>query len=57
MSNEKKLSMQAKIQQHLDRKKQAQANNKNTTNINGSTQRMKSQLTKRPSNTRRKLGS
>ncbi|MFZ3579965.1 hypothetical protein [Virgibacillus sp. DJP39] len=57
MSNEKKLSMQEKMQQHLDKKKQAQATNKNTTNINGSTQHMKSQLTKKPSNTRRKMGS
>lgn len=57
MSNEKKLSMQEKVQQHLEKKKQAQSNNKNKTNMNASTPQMKSQQTKRPSNTRRKMGS
>lgn len=57
MSNEDKLSIHEKAQEYLDRKKQAQTNNKNITNVNGSSQRMKSQLTKRPSNTRRKMGS
>ncbi|WP_168927236.1 hypothetical protein [Virgibacillus necropolis] len=57
MSNEKKLSMQEKVQQHLEKKKQAQATNKNKTNMNSPIQRMNSQQTKKPSNTRRKMGS
>ncbi|WP_404452088.1 hypothetical protein LG329_17310 [Virgibacillus necropolis] len=57
MSNEKKLSMQEKIQQHLEKKKQAQSNNKNKTNMSGSMPHMKSQQTKKPSNNRRKMGS
>lgn len=57
MSNDEKLSMQEKVQQHLERKKQAQATNKNNTNMNDSKPHMKSQMTKKPSNTRRKMGS
>lgn len=57
MSNEKKLTMQEKVKQHLEKKKQAQSNNKNTTSVNGSMPHMKSQQTKKPSNTRRKMGS
>ncbi|WP_198663184.1 MULTISPECIES: hypothetical protein [Paraliobacillus] len=53
---EKKLSTQEIVKQQLERKKQAQANGKNTMNLNGSSQRMKSQQTKKPSNTRRKVG-
>ncbi|WP_172840535.1 hypothetical protein [Virgibacillus phasianinus] len=57
MSNERKLTMQEKVQQHLKKKKQAQATNKGRFNMNSSTQRMNSQQTKKPSNTRRKMGS
>lgn len=56
MSSEKKLSTQEIVKQQLERKKQAQANGKNTMNLNSSSQRMKSQQTKKPSNTRRKVG-
>ena len=57
MSNEEKLNIQEKVQQHLDRKKQAKDNSNNKINMNGSNQHMKSQLTKKPSNARRKMGS
>lgn len=56
MSSEKKLSTMEIVKQQLERKKQAQANGKNTMNVNGSGQRMESQQTKKPSNTRRKVG-
>ncbi|WP_249872082.1 hypothetical protein [Oceanobacillus saliphilus] len=57
MSSEKKLSTREIVQQQLERKKQAQVNNKNNSNINSPAQRMQSQQTKKPSNTRRKMGS
>ena len=57
MSNEKKLTTREIVQQQLERKKQAQANNKNTKNGNGSAKHMQSQLSKKPSMTRRKMGS
>ncbi|WP_199860666.1 hypothetical protein [Oceanobacillus damuensis] len=57
MSSDKKLSTREIVQQQLERKRQAQASNKNTSNVNSSTKRMQSQQTKRPSNTRRKMGS
>lgn len=57
MSNEKKLSTREIVQQQLERKKQAQANNKNTKNGYGSAKHMQSQLAKKPSMTRRKMGS
>ena len=57
MSNEKKLTTREIVQQQLERKKQAQANNKNTKNGNSSAKHMQSQLSKKPSMTRRKMGS
>lgn len=58
MSDGKKLSTREIVQQQLERKKQQQANNNNPKNkSNGATKSMQSQLTKRPSNTRRKMGS
>lgn len=56
MSSEKKLSTMEIVKQQLERKKQAQANGKNTMNLNGSSKRMESQQTKKPSNTRKKVG-
>ncbi|MRH43417.1 hypothetical protein GH741_12075 [Aquibacillus halophilus] len=53
----KKLSTQELVKQQLERKKQAQGNGKQAMNGMGSSQRMKSQQTKKPSNTRRKMGS
>ena len=58
MSNEKKLTTREIVQQQLERKKQAQANNnKNTQNGKGSAKQMQSQLSKKTSMTRRKMGS
>ncbi|MFS0673345.1 hypothetical protein [Ornithinibacillus sp. 179-J 7C1 HS] len=57
MSEQKKLSTKEIVQQQLERKKQAQANNRNAMNNNGSAKHMKSQLAKKPSMTRRKMGS
>lgn len=57
MSEKKKLSTREIVQQQLERKKQAQANNKNTMHGNGSAKHMQSQLAKKPSMTRRKMGS
>ena len=56
MSSEKKLSTQEIVKQQLERKKQAQSNGKNTMNMNSGSHRMKSQQSKKPSNTRRKIG-
>jgi hypothetical protein len=57
MSEKKKLSTREIVQQQLERKKQAQANNINTTHGKGSAKNMQSQLAKKPSMTRRKMGS
>ncbi|MGJ9457284.1 hypothetical protein [Oceanobacillus sp. CF4.6] len=57
MSGEKKLSTREIVQQQLERKKQAQADNTNKGNANSTTKRMQSQQSKKPSNTRRKMGS
>ncbi|WP_176481931.1 hypothetical protein [Paucisalibacillus globulus] len=57
MSEKKKLSTREIVQQQLERKKQAQANNKNSKHGNGSAKNMQSQLAKKPSMTRRKMGS
>ncbi|MBC5638809.1 hypothetical protein H8S33_18725 [Ornithinibacillus sp. BX22] len=57
MSEKKKLSTREIVQQQLERKKQAQANNTNTIHGNGSAKHMQSQLAKKPSMTRRKMGS
>ncbi|MHA6250891.1 hypothetical protein [Oceanobacillus sp. CAU 1775] len=56
MSNDKKLSARDLVLQQLERKKQAQANNNNPINGKGSAKQMQSQLSKRPSVTRRKMG-
>lgn len=56
MSNDKKLTTKEIVQQQLERKKQAQANNNNPKNGKGSAKQMQSQLSKKPSVTRRKMG-
>lgn len=56
MSNDKKLTTKEIVQQQLERKRQAQANNNNPKNGAGSTKQMQSQLSKKPSVTRRKMG-
>ena len=57
MSEKKKLSTREIVQQQLERKKQAQANNTNTMHGKGSAKKMQNQLAKKPSMTRRKMGS
>ncbi|GGA60247.1 hypothetical protein GCM10008025_00330 [Ornithinibacillus halotolerans] len=57
MSEKKKLTTREIVQQQLERKKQAQENNKQTMHGNGAGKHMKSQLAKKPSMTRRKMGS
>lgn len=57
MSEKKKLSTREIVQQQLERKKQAQEKNTNTMYGDGSTKHMQSQLAKKPSMTRRKMGS
>lgn len=56
-AEKKKLSTQELIKQQLERKKQAQTKSNHAHKTGGSSQRMKSQQTKKPSNTRRKMGS
>jgi hypothetical protein len=52
----KKISLQEAMKQQLANKKNQAAANKGTANGDMSTKKMKSQLTKKPSNTRRKMG-
>ena len=53
----KKISLQEAMKQQLAKKKEAQGNGKQANNGLASNQRMQSQQTKKPSNTRRKMGS
>jgi hypothetical protein len=53
----KKISLQEAMKQQLAKKKEAQAGGKQATGGLASNQRMQSQQTKKPSNTRRKMGS
>lgn len=57
ITEKKKLSTKELVKQQLERKKQAQSQANPINNGRGSAQRMKSQQTKKPSNTRRKMGS
>ena len=52
----KKISQQEAMKQHLENKKNQTSVGKGKTNNDLSTKKMKSQQTKRPSNTRRKMG-
>ncbi|GLI85563.1 hypothetical protein FZC83_06700 [Rossellomorea marisflavi] len=53
----KKISLQEAMKQQLAKKKEAQSSGKQGKNGLASNQRMQSQQTKKPSNTRRKMGS
>ncbi|OCA83249.1 hypothetical protein A8F94_19290 [Bacillus sp. FJAT-27225] len=53
----KKISLQEAMKQQLANKKNKAATNQNTASGDQSAKKMKSQLTKKPSNTRRKMGS
>lgn len=52
----KKISLQEAMKQQLENKKAQSSNSKGKMNANLSTKKMKSQQTKKPSNTRRKMG-
>ncbi|MEH7122398.1 hypothetical protein V7122_00185 [Bacillus sp. JJ1532] len=53
----KKISLQEAMKQQLEKKKnQANASGKGATNGDLSTKKLKSQQSKKPSNTRRKMG-
>ncbi|MFB6469117.1 hypothetical protein ACE38V_20505 [Cytobacillus sp. Hz8] len=52
----KKISLQEAIKQQLENKKNQTSTGKGKTNNDLSTKKMKSQQTKKPSNTRRKMG-
>jgi hypothetical protein len=57
MTEKKKISLQEAMKQQLAKKKEAQAVGKQANNGLAANQRMQSQQTKKPSNTRRKMGS
>ena len=52
----KKISLQEAMKQQLEKKKKQASAGKGKTKNDLSTKKMKSQQTKRPSNTRRKMG-
>ncbi len=52
----KKISLQEAMKQQLENKKNQSSAGKGNKNGDVSTKKMKSQLTKKPSNTRRKMG-
>ncbi|WP_449539643.1 hypothetical protein [Ferdinandcohnia sp. Marseille-Q9671] len=52
----KKISLQEAMKQQLENKKNKAAAGKGVTNGDLSTKKLKSQQTKKPSNTRRKMG-
>ncbi|MCH1626474.1 hypothetical protein [Fredinandcohnia quinoae] len=56
-NDKKKVSLQDLVKQQLANKKQNQTNGSKAGNLKGTNQRMQSQQTKKPSNTRRKMGS
>lgn len=56
-TEKKKVSLQELMKQQLANKKQAQANGKLANKGLAQNQKMKSQQSKKPSNTRRKMGS
>jgi hypothetical protein len=53
---QKKISLQEAIKQQLENKKNQSSAGKGKTNADLSTKKMKSQQTKKTSNTRRKMG-
>jgi hypothetical protein len=52
----KKISLQEAMKQQLENKKAQSSNSKGKMNADLSSKKMKSQQTKKPSNTRRKMG-
>ncbi|MFJ7726664.1 hypothetical protein ACIQXV_10900 [Neobacillus sp. NPDC097160] len=54
--SKKKISLQEAMKQQLENKKNAASAGKGLTNGDLSTKKMKSQQSKKPSNTRRKMG-
>jgi hypothetical protein len=56
-SEKKKVSLQELMKQKLENKKNQNASENGKANGSLSTQKMRSQQTKKPSNTRRKMGS
>ncbi|KQL53925.1 hypothetical protein AN964_10730 [Heyndrickxia shackletonii] len=52
----KKISLQEAMRQQLENKKNQASAGKRNVNADHSTKKMKSQQTKKPSNTRRKMG-
>jgi hypothetical protein len=52
----KKISLQEAMKQQLENKKAQSSNTKGKMNADLSSKKMKSQQTKKPSNTRRKMG-
>lgn len=52
----KKISLQEAMKQQLENKKNQANSSKGKMNGDQTTKKMKSQLTKKPSNTRRKMG-
>lgn len=55
-TTKKKVSLQDLMKQQLANKKNQSSSGKGTANSRQTTQKMKSQKTKKPSNTRRKMG-
>ncbi|WP_102275390.1 hypothetical protein [Cytobacillus massiliigabonensis] len=53
----KKISLQEAMKKQLENKKNQNSSNKGKGNVDLSAKKMKSQQTKKPSNTRRKMGS
>ncbi|PLS01858.1 hypothetical protein [Neobacillus cucumis] len=54
--SKKKVSLQELMKQQLANKKNQSSSGKGVTNGDQATQKMRSQQTKKPSNTRRKMG-
>ncbi|MFJ8511826.1 hypothetical protein [Lysinibacillus xylanilyticus] len=52
----KKISLQEAVKKQLENKKNQSSSNKGKKNVDLSTKKMKSQQTKKTSNTRRKMG-
>lgn len=54
--SKKKVSLQEAIKQQLEAKKNLAAGKNSNANMSQATKKMRSQQTKKPSNTRRKMG-
>ncbi|TCJ01897.1 hypothetical protein [Cytobacillus praedii] len=56
-AQKKKVSLQEAMKKQLENKKNQNTSGKGKSNVDLSAKKMKSQQTKKPSNTRRKMGS